>query len=304
MIERPRLLVVDPHPDDESLFMGGTLAKYTSIAEIHLLVLSNGEKGRMAVTSLEKGVIGFRSAEESEETWLAETRKQECLAVAEVLNINPEHVEFAGIPDGSINMSVIPVIKESIERVDPHIVVSLSEAGTTRPSNSDHSWSGIATFAAIMSIIEDTYGKLTQQTFKLPSPPPFSLRRFLTYSLTCADKLLDEWAELILSPDQLTQVDVSWQVNTKLQACRAHTTQGHIVTFFEKAGIINLASEVFYERINLGPSAKGESDILFGINESINYLNISSFPENPSCYSSSDPNFSTTLEKRCLMVSS
>ena len=43
MKERPRLLVVDPHPDDESFFMGGTLAKYAGSIDIHLLVLSNGE---------------------------------------------------------------------------------------------------------------------------------------------------------------------------------------------------------------------------------------------------------------------
>ncbi|HEY9528957.1 MAG TPA: PIG-L family deacetylase, partial [Anaerolineales bacterium] len=46
MTDPLRLLVVFAHPDDESMGMGGTLARYAAEGvEIHLVCASRGERG-------------------------------------------------------------------------------------------------------------------------------------------------------------------------------------------------------------------------------------------------------------------
>ncbi len=146
MIESPRILVVDPHPDDESFFWGGTIAKYAKQgAEIYLLVLSNGEKGKISITHSEKGFQGFREAKTLEDQeWLAAERQKECEEAVNLLGI--KHVEFLGIPNLEVNQSAIIPIKTVIKNFDPHVVFSFNEAGTFSPVNQDHSWAGIATY--------------------------------------------------------------------------------------------------------------------------------------------------------------
>jgi len=48
IIKPYRLLAIVPHPDDETFFIGGTLAYYAKKGvDITVLILTNGEKGKM-----------------------------------------------------------------------------------------------------------------------------------------------------------------------------------------------------------------------------------------------------------------
>ena len=52
-----RFLVIAPHPDDESISFGGTIARYADAGvDIHLLVVTNGEKGKLSVRKPEWAV--------------------------------------------------------------------------------------------------------------------------------------------------------------------------------------------------------------------------------------------------------
>lgn len=282
MTKKLKLLVIDPHPDDEAFFFGGTLVKYSREGvEVYLLVLSNGEKG----------TVRGKAIKQTREPWLAAERQRECLKAAKILGINQENVEFLGFPNLGIDYKIIPTLESRIELIDPHVIITFSEAGTTRPSNQDHSWTGISTFLAIKSML------------KRGSCPP-SFRRFLTYTLPTAARFLEEWAEMNLLPRELTRVDVSNESMKKCRACASLLTQAHLVNFFRKVGILNLSHEIFYERINLSPlSCKGKSDLFFGINEQGADIKVPPFPESLSRYSSSDVDFYKTLRKRCLIAS-
>lgn len=299
MIESPRILVVDPHPDDESFFWGGTIAKYAKQgAEIYLLVLSNGEKGKISITHSEKGFQGFREAKTLEDQeWLAAERQKECKEAVNFLGI--KHVEFLGIPNLEVNQSAIIPIKTVIKNFDPHVVFSFNEAGTFSSVNQDHSWAGIATFMAIKSILIDCFsGKISPEE-ELNLPLPISFRRYLTYTLPAAGQLLEQWAEMNLNRNELTSINISDEIGVKRQAYFAHKTQSHLTKFFSQIGILDIREELFYERINIGPSSKGKNDLLYGIGQPGRHLSMSKFPEEESRYASNTPNFYKVIYQRC-----
>lgn len=300
MRENPRILVVDPHPDDEAIFWGGTIAKYAKLgAEIYLLVLSNGEKGKIAIIHPEKGLQGYREVKPEEEDWLASERQKELQEVARILGV--KQVKFLRLPNLEVDQRAIRPIKTIIRNFDPHVVFSFNEAGTLSPANQDHAWAGIATFYAILSLLKDTYGDIKPgSTHTLTNHAcSLSFRRFLSYHLPKADQLLEKWGELKVLPENLTSIDVSSELDKKHQVCYVHRTQRHLIEFFNKVGIIGMAKEPFYERICIGPSCKGKTDLLFGITRPPTQLTITPFPEEQTKYASTIPNLYDIIQKRC-----
>lgn len=291
MIERPRILVVDPHPDDESFYWGGTMARYAQMgANIHLLVLSNGENGKIAFTQGER--LLTRKPEQNEKHKLAELRQKECFEAAENLDIMRENIEFSGLPNEGINQNAIQIIANSMRRLDPHVVISFDETGTSRPTNEDHSWTGIATFAAIKLLLENEYGNIEAGTEKtiLPSSN-FSFRRLLTYTLPKAKDFLAEFATFDLPEEDLTLVDVRGYLKKKDKACRAHETQAHLYRYFTSVNLLTSPFEAFYERISLAPTCKGKGDLLFGLDCPVIKITSTRFPEEETKFFSTDPGF-------------
>lgn len=92
-----RILVLSPHPDDESIGCGGTISRHVAEGDqVHVLFLTCGEKGGHG-----------RS-----ESVTAELREKEARAAAKILGI--ERTEFLRLPDGAL-------------RADATLVGSLSE---------------------------------------------------------------------------------------------------------------------------------------------------------------------------------
>lgn len=98
-------LVIAPHPDDETLGCGGTLARLASSCEIHVLLVTNGDGGG----GLPPGT--------------SELRKQEMSASAKVLGITTP-VLHLDQPDGQFSDS--PAYRKAlmahIERLQPNWV--------------------------------------------------------------------------------------------------------------------------------------------------------------------------------------
>jgi LmbE family N-acetylglucosaminyl deacetylase len=72
MIEPLKLLAVFPHPDDESLGLGGTLAKYSAEgAETYLICATRGERGWNGPETQNPGLAALGHIREAELSYLS-----------------------------------------------------------------------------------------------------------------------------------------------------------------------------------------------------------------------------------------
>ena len=121
-ITKPRLLAILAHPDDESLGMGGTLAKYaTEGVETFLLMATRGERGRYGLHKKSPGldIVG-------------RTRSQELLNASDKLGIG--EVTFLDYIDGDLDQAdpeeIISRIAAEIRRIQPQVVVTFGPEGS------------------------------------------------------------------------------------------------------------------------------------------------------------------------------
>ena len=56
--ERVRVVVVVAHPDDDVLFMGGTIALLAEVADVFLVVITHGGSGKRALLGEDGRVLG------------------------------------------------------------------------------------------------------------------------------------------------------------------------------------------------------------------------------------------------------
>lgn len=128
------------HPDDESLGMGGTLAKYAAEGvETYLVTATRGERGRFG-----------DSGERPDPDVVGATREAELRAAASELGIR--EVTLLGFPDGALD-AVDPVtaqdaIASHLRRVRPQVVITFGPEGAY--GHPDHiAISQLATAAAV-----------------------------------------------------------------------------------------------------------------------------------------------------------
>jgi len=85
------VVVFAPHPDDEILGCGGTLAKRIHEGyDVFIVFLTDGRNSLKDI-----GVLSDPSPEE-----LIEIRKKEAILAAKVIGIRPENLSFTGVEDG------------------------------------------------------------------------------------------------------------------------------------------------------------------------------------------------------------
>lgn len=114
-------MCVFAHPDDESLGVGGTLARYAAEGvETYLATATRGESGRFGTKKERPGreVVGT-------------VREAELRAAAKELGIR--EVNFLDYIDGSLDQAdpreVVTKIVAHIRRVKPHVVISFGPDG-------------------------------------------------------------------------------------------------------------------------------------------------------------------------------
>mmetsp|Transcript_18298 Transcript_18298/g.30515 ORF Transcript_18298/g.30515 Transcript_18298/m.30515 type:complete len:291 (-) Transcript_18298:925-1797(-) len=90
-----RLMFMYAHIDDMECSSGGTLALLSGKAEVHLLIMTNGDKG-----CGNPDLCGNLTNEE-----LASLRQEEQRNSAALLDIPPENVDFLGLEDCELNMA-------------------------------------------------------------------------------------------------------------------------------------------------------------------------------------------------------
>lgn len=160
-----KILLVFAHPDDESFATGGTIVKYSSIAntEIHLLCATRGEAGQ----------TGHPSICTKED--LPYVREKELQKAANILGI--DHIRLLAHRDGTLDKIPTEIlaqeIKEYIDDFHPQIVITFPPHGIS--GHPDHIAIQKATMAAVKeaSIVPYLYYITIPESWvgKRTSPP-------------------------------------------------------------------------------------------------------------------------------------
>lgn len=142
-----RLMCILAHPDDESLGMGGTLAKYAAEGvETHLVTATRGERGWFGD---EKDNPGLKA--------LGKMRETELLNAAKELGIY--EVSFLDYIDGDLDQAdaaeAIAKIVEHIKRIRPHVVITFDPNGAY--GHPDHIAICQFTTAAVLAAADPNY---------------------------------------------------------------------------------------------------------------------------------------------------
>jgi LmbE family N-acetylglucosaminyl deacetylase len=161
-----RLMAVLAHPDDESLGLGGTLARYASAgADVFLVTATRGDGGRFR--GLRPGDARHPGSEA-----LARIREAELRAAAATLGVR--EVELLGYPDGALDRAhpgeAMGRIVAALRRLRPDVVVTFGPDGAY--GHPDHIAISQLTTAAVMAAADAGFGS------DRPNPqPPHSVSK-------------------------------------------------------------------------------------------------------------------------------
>lgn len=142
-----RLLAIMAHPDDESLGIGGSLAKYAAEGvQTYLITATLGEKGWFSLPSAYPGPDA-----------LGKIRKAELEAAAEVLGLR--EVSYLGYMDGEFGQAkpdeVISQLVAHLRRIQPQVVITFDPNGYY--GHPDHIAVSQFTSAAVVAAADPTY---------------------------------------------------------------------------------------------------------------------------------------------------
>jgi LmbE family N-acetylglucosaminyl deacetylase len=191
-----RLMAVLAHPDDESLGMGGILAKYAAErVETYLVTATRGERGWFGD---ERDYPGPEA--------LGRIRQAELLAAADVLGLRK--VTFLDYLDGELDQvdpaEAIAKIVTDIRRVRPQVVITFDPNGVY--GHPDHIAISQFTTAAIVAAADPSYhgvgGKL----------PPHRVSKLYYRTFARAEQLAYEAAfgELVMTIDGVNRRTAAW----------------------------------------------------------------------------------------------
>jgi LmbE family N-acetylglucosaminyl deacetylase len=152
-----RLLAVLAHPDDESLGIGGTLAKYAAEGvEVFLLTATHGERG---------GYRGIRPGDPRHPgpTALAAIRETELRAAASMLGVCD--VSLLDHGDGRLDAAdpcrIVDDIARHLRRIQPHVVITFGPDGAY--GHPDHVAISQFTTAAVVAAARETAGETERE---------------------------------------------------------------------------------------------------------------------------------------------
>ena len=133
-------LVVAPHPDDETLGCGCTIARARQAGiPVHVVVVTDG---------------GGHPAHVTDKAMLIGLRRDEAVNACGVLGVPASHVVFLGIPDGQAPAHVAVIARnlaEVIDRIDPECIFAPSPLD----NHSDHR----AVAAAVRDLVRREPGR-------------------------------------------------------------------------------------------------------------------------------------------------
>jgi len=195
MTKNLKLLAILAHPDDESLGIGGTLAKYAAEGvETYLVCATRGERGWNGPAAQNPGL-----------TALGRIREQELQNAAQHLGL--KEVIFLDYIDGEVDQvkpqKAISDITDAIRRIRPQVVVTFDLNGIY--GHPDHIAITQFTSAALLCASSDSY----QYPRGLP---PHIVSKF--YHAVDSMELVERFRELAggisMEIDGITRSHIGW----------------------------------------------------------------------------------------------
>jgi LmbE family N-acetylglucosaminyl deacetylase len=147
MTDNLKLLAVFAHPDDESMGIGGTLAKYAAEGvETYLVCATRGERGWFGSEDTDPGLER-----------VGEIRTEELEAAGRALSL--KEIQFLNYIDGDLDRAdpkdAIGKIVAHIRRIKPQVVVTFAHDGNY--GHPDHIAISQLTHAAIVCTADPSY---------------------------------------------------------------------------------------------------------------------------------------------------
>ncbi len=269
MTDRLRLLVVFAHPDDESMGMGGTLAKYAAEGvETYLVCATRGERGWFGPEEQNPGpdALGQIRTKELEN------------AIAE---LGMKGLCFLGYSDGELGRAdpaeAIGKIVTYIRRIMPQVIVTFPPDGNY--GHPDHIAIGQFTSAAIVCAADASYKdsensaphRVSKLYYMVDSENFINLIKPFVGDITFPvdDQLRGEvaWKEWMIT----TRIDMAEHCHAAWRAIQSHQSQlpslGLLAEMHEQAGVAVLAMQgTFYRAFSLVNGGRGtEKDLFEGI---------------------------------------
>lgn len=260
-----KLLVVFAHPDDESMGMGGTLAKYSAQGvETYYVCASRGERGWFGPEEENPG---------PEE--LGKIREKELTAAVYELGMNGLY--FLGYTDGEVDQAdhseIIGKIVMHIRTIQPQVVVTFPPDGNY--GHPDHIAIGQFTSAAIVCAADKSY-----QDFENCPPHRVSKLYYMVDSENFINLVAPFMEDMTFPVDDQIRCEIPWKewmITTRIEmaeychaawrAIQCHESQlpslGALAEMHEDAAIAVLAMQgTFYRAFSLVNSGrKLETDL-------------------------------------------
>jgi LmbE family N-acetylglucosaminyl deacetylase len=263
-----KLMCVFAHPDDESLGMGGTLAKYAAEGvEIALVTATRGERG-----------WGGRREEYPGAQALGRIREAELRCAADVLGI--KDLTFLGYMDGEVDKAasaeIVLSIAREIRRFKPQVVVTFGPDGAY--GHPDHIAISQFTSAAVIMAANASQSGLQEL-----SPHTVLKMYFMEDTLELVDLVKQVLGGIQFTVDGKLRQHVGWldwMITTRIDASAYwqggwQAIQCHMTQLVGMAGLHQLTPEqhrkawgtgTFYRAFSLvNGGRKIEDDLFEGI---------------------------------------
>ena len=196
MSDSLRLLVVFPHPDDETLGAGPTLAKYASEGvQTHLICATHGERGWYESEGPNPGFEG-----------IARIREAELRCAAGQLGLH--EVVFLDYIDGEVDRAdpaeIIARIVAHFRRIKPHVVITFSPDGSY--GHPDHIALSQFTTAALVCAADASFQDVQRQ-----KPHRVSKFYYMVDSMEMVNATIQAFGGISMEVDGVTRRHVGWQ---------------------------------------------------------------------------------------------
>lgn len=271
------LMAILAHPDDETLGLGSTLAKYAAEgARVALLTATRGERGWHDVPEHDPGLEG-----------MARLREQELRCAARALGIHEAH--FLGYVDGELDQApaaeVIARIVDHVRRVRPQVVITFAPDGAY--GHPDHIAISQFATAALVAAADPSFAGASADSDRVGDREPHRVSKLYYFAETVEAMTLysDLVGGLVMDVDGVERRFEGWQdwaVTTHidgdaywrdvLRAIHCHETQrstlGSIEDAMEERHHTLVGMRHYYRAFSLVNGGRQiETDLFEGIEE-------------------------------------